>query len=79
MNHNKIQSISLLSNLRGLKQLGLFHNEIMESPLNIETIAGMMRLKELNIGGNPCSARAEFCYELILMMPQLRMLDEEAV
>ena len=79
LNHNKIQSISLLGFLPGLKQLGLFHNQIMESPLNVSTISQMTKLKELNIGGNPCSSKAEFCYELILRMPQLRMVDEEAV
>ena len=79
LNHNKIQSISLLSCIKGLKQLGLFHNEIMESPLNISTLCEMRRLKELSIGGNPCSKIAEFNYEIICRMPQLKMLDEEAV
>ena len=32
LNHNKIVVIDPILNLKGLKQLGLFHNEIMESP-----------------------------------------------
>lgn len=39
----------------------------------------MKKLKELSIAGNPFSAKAEFNYELILKMPNLRMLNEEAI
>lgn len=69
LNHNKIQSITLLNSLKGLKQLGLFHNEIMESPLIMSTLCSLTKLKELSIGGNPCSSTAEFNYELICRMP----------
>ena len=57
----------------------MFHNEIIESPANISTLVLLKKLKELSIAGNPCSAKAEFNYELICRMPKLQMLDDEAI
>ena len=45
----------------------------------MSTLCSLTKLKELSIGGNPCSSTAEFNYELICRMPQLKMLDDEAV
>lgn len=39
----------------------------------------MPKLRELNIDINPCSSNAGFNYEIILTLPKLRVLNEEAV
>ena len=79
LNHNKLHVIEPLSKLKALKQLGLFHNEIIEGPSVMKTLASLPKLREISIDGNPCAREASFGYELILKMPKLRMLDEEAV
>ena len=79
LNHNKIVVIDPIRKLKGLKQLGLFHNEIMESPEVTDILESLPKLRELSIEGNPCAREIEFTYELILRMPKLRMLNEEAI
>ena len=79
LNHNKLQVIDSLSKLKALKQLGLFHNEIIESQSVMKTLVSLPKLREVSIDGNPCAREAAFGYELILKMPKLRMLNEEAI
>ena len=79
LNHNKLHVIESLSKLKALKQLGLFHNEIIEGPSVMKTLASLPKLREISIDGNPCAREASFGYELILKMPKLRMLNEEAI
>ena len=79
MNHNKLHVIEPLQKLRALKQLGLFHNEIIENPGVMKTLESLPKLREVSVDGNPCAKEASFGYELILKLPKLRMLNEEAV
>ena len=43
------------------------------------TITSLPKLKTLNLDNNPCSRNIEFSYELILRLPKLRSLNEDAV
>ena len=45
----------------------------------MKTLASLPKLREISIDGNPCASEASFGYELILKMPKLRMLNEEAI
>jgi len=37
------------------------------------------KLRELSIDGNECARAPEFGYELLMRLPDLRVLNEEAV
>ena len=37
------------------------------------------KLKELSIDGNECARQPEFGYELLMRLPELKALNEEAV
>ena len=45
----------------------------------MKTLVSLPKLREISIDGNPCASEASFGYELILKMPKLRMLNEEAI
>lgn len=79
LNHNKLSSIDPVGALLNLKQLSLFHNDIMDGPHVASILVPLEKLRELSIDGNPCARDAGFGYELILRMPQLRMVNDEAV
>ena len=79
LNHNRIIIIEPLANLKALKQLGLFHNEIIDGKDTIRIFKGLPKLKELSTDINPCSADVSFNYELILSLERLKMFNDEAV
>jgi Leucine-rich repeat (LRR) protein len=57
LNRNHILIIDPLKNLKKLKTLGLFHNEIMNDKRAIEVLEELPNLRDLSIDGNPVSAR----------------------
>jgi internalin A len=57
LNRNHILIIDPLKNLKKLKTLGLFHNEIINDKRAIEVLEELPNLRDLSIDGNPVSAR----------------------
>ena len=45
----------------------------------ISVFESLPKLKELSMDINPCSSHASFNYELILKLPKIKMLNDEAV
>lgn len=45
----------------------------------MQIVTDFPKLKELSLDGNPCAAKQEFNYELILRIPKLRLLNDDAV
>ena len=79
LNHNKISTIESLAKLLNLKHLGLFYNDLIDGEHTMSVLMRCTRLKELSIDGNPCSREPEFGYELLMRLPELKVLNEEAV
>ena len=79
LNNNRIIIIDPISELKGLKQLGLFNNELIDSDAIMKTVSSLPKLKELSVDGNPGTRNLKFHYEVILRLPKLRMLNEDAV
>ena len=80
MNHNKVCVIDPLAKLLNLKQLGLFYNDILDPEHAMDVLKKCTRLRELSIDGNPCAREGpEFGYELLMRLPELKMLNEEPV
>ena len=79
LNRNQLTIITPIEDLKGLKALHLYHNRIIEPAEVIRIITGFPKLKELSLEGNPCAQTQEFNYELILRLPKLRMLNDDAV
>ena len=65
--------------LKNLRSLGLFNNELVDQDSVVDTIASLPKLKELCIDGNPATRNLEFHYTIVLKMPKLKMLNEEPV
>lgn len=42
-------------------------------------MTSLPKLKELALDGNPCASKLEFNYEMIVRMPKLKMLNDDAV
>lgn len=42
-------------------------------------MTSLPKLKELALDGNPCASKTEFNYEIIVRMPKLKMLNDDAV
>ena len=42
-------------------------------------MTSLPKLKELALDGNPCAQKPEFNYELIVRMPKLKLLNDDAV
>jgi hypothetical protein len=42
-------------------------------------MTSLPKLKELALDGNPCATKTEFNYEMIVRMPKLKMLNDDAV
>lgn len=68
-----------LAPLKNLKQLGLFNNELIDPEHISATCAALPKLKELNVDNNPGTRNLTLHYELILRLPKLKILNEEAV
>lgn len=79
LNHNRIIVIDSLEPLKGLKQLGLFHNQISDGEEALRVLRSLPKLKELSIDINPCSANAAFNFEIVLTLSKLKMFNEEAI
>ena len=79
LNHNKISTIDSLQKLLNLKTLGLFYNDLIDAEHTMSVIMKCTKLKELSIAGNECSRQPEFGYEILMRIPDLKVLDEEAV
>ena len=79
MNHNKISTIDPLVKLLNLKVLGLFYNDILDVEYAMSILMKCTKLRELSIDGNACARNPEFNYELLMRLPHLKVLDEEAV
>ena len=62
-----------------LKQLGLFYNDIMDIELAMSALMKCTKLRELSIDGNPCARTPEFGYELLMRLPELKVLNEETI
>lgn len=71
--------IDPLKNLTQLKVLGLFHNEIFNEESALEILQSLPKLEELSIDGNPISTKMVFHYSLVLTLPKLQILDEDAI
>lgn len=65
--------------LKNLKTLGLFNNELVDQDSVVDTIASLPKLRELCIDGNPATRNLEFHYTIVLKMPKLKMLNEEPI
>ena len=79
LNHNKIFAIDPVSKLLNLKALGLFYNDIIDGEYTMEILKHCSKLRELSIDGNECAKGPEFSYELLMRLPDLKVLNEEAV
>ena len=79
LNHNKISTIDSLQKLLNLKQLGLFYNDLMDAEHTMSVLMKCSKLRELSVDGNECARQPEFCYELLMRLPDLKVLNEEAV
>lgn len=72
-------SIEPLKSLVKLEVLGAFHNEIYSEQRTLEVIQSLPKLTELSIEGNPCSLKMSFKYQLIMNLPNLKILDEDSI
>lgn len=79
LNHNRIVVIDAIENLKSLKQLGLFHNQVMGGQDVIRVLKSLPKLRELSLDINPCSSDAGFNYEVLLTLEKLKMFNDEAV
>lgn len=79
MNHNKISAIDPVAKLLNLKSLGLFYNDIIDGDYTMGILKRCTRLRELSIDGNECAKGPEFSYELLMRLPDLKVLNEEAI
>ena len=79
LNHNRIVVIDSLEHLKSLKQLGLFHNQIMGASEVIKVLKNLPKLRELSMDINPCSSDSAFNYEVLLTLDKLKMFNDEAV
>ena len=71
--------IDPVAKLLNLKQLGLFYNDILDSEHAMSILKQCTKLTELAIAGNSCSRQPEFGYELLMVLPKLKVLNEDAV
>jgi len=52
---------------------------LIDSVQIANTLASLPKLKELNVDNNPGTRNLKLHYELILRLPKLRILNEDAV
>ena len=45
----------------------------------ISALMKCSKLRELSIDGNPCARTPEFGYELLMRLPDLKVLNEETI
>jgi len=68
-----------IENLKSLKVFQISYNKVIAPNSCAQILTNLPKLKELSISGNPCAKEMRFAYELILKMPKLRMMNDEAV
>lgn len=51
----------------------------MDGEHAMSTLMKCTKLRELSIDGNPCARTPEFGYELLMRLPDLKMLNDETV
>lgn len=45
----------------------------------MQIMTSLPKLKELALDGNPCATKTEFNYEMIVRMPKLKLLNDDAI
>ncbi len=71
--------IDSVAKLLNLKTLGLFYNDLIDSEHTMSILMQCTKLRELSVSGNPCARSPEFGYELLMRLPELKVLNEDAV
>ena len=79
INYNEIVLLDPIENLKSLKVLQISYNKVIAPNQCAQILTNLPKLRELSINGNPCSKELRFTYELILKMPKLKMMNDEAV
>lgn len=72
-------TIDPIESLKGLKNLGLYYNQITSSQRTIDSLEKLPKLQEISIDGNECARKIDFKYELILKCPKLKIYNDSAV
>jgi hypothetical protein len=57
----------------------LYHNKVFDPQGVIQILTQLPKLKELALDGNPCATKIEFNYELIVRIPKLKLLNDDAI
>jgi Leucine-rich repeat (LRR) protein len=79
LNRNQLTIITPIEKLKALKVLQLYHNRIVNADSVMKIMTSLPKLRELSLDGNPCASKNEFNYELLLRIPKLKLLNDDAV
>lgn len=79
LNYNQIVLLDPIEALKSLKVFQCAYNKVIAPKTVVTLVTSLPKLKEISLDGNPCAKEIRFSYELILRMPKLRMLNDEAV
>ncbi|PNH10832.1 Centrosomal protein [Tetrabaena socialis] len=78
VSNNRVRDPSPLAPCTNLQTLHLFRNNIASLELAVATLSQLPRLKELELGANPCSMADDYKHRLVLQL-ELESLDGDAV
>jgi len=79
INYNEIVLLDPIETLKSLKVFQCAYNKVIAPQTVITLLTSLPKLKEISMDGNPCAKEMRFSYEIIMRMPKLRMLNDEAV
>jgi hypothetical protein len=79
LSSNRLISLTGISSFPKLVTLCLYRNQLADLSAALSALRQLLKLKELDLDGNPCSSDATYKHQILRSLPKLAQLDGEAV
>jgi hypothetical protein len=79
LSSNRLTSLTGISSFPKLVTLCLYRNQLADLSAALSALKQLLKLKELDLDGNPCSSDAAYKHQILRSLPKLEQLDGEAV
>ncbi|KAG2489114.1 hypothetical protein HYH03_012340 [Edaphochlamys debaryana] len=76
--NNRVRDVSPLAELVHLETLHLFRNQISDLDGSLAVLVHLVKLRELELAGNPCSLCPDYKHRVVLQL-ELESLDGDAI
>jgi hypothetical protein len=79
LSSNRMTSLAGISSFPKLVTLCLYRNQLADLAAALSALRQLLKLRELDLDGNPCSSEAAYKHQILRSLPKLEQLDGEVL